>query len=61
LIEIEVAPVTDQERVDELPEVIEEGLATKEEMVGAGIARVLKVKSGDEIEFPKASTEITLK
>jgi len=43
LIEIDVAPVTFQERVEDCPELIEDGLAVKELMTG-GFTEVETVK-----------------
>ena len=63
LIERDVAPETDQDRVEDWPEVIDEGEALKEEIVGglAGGACVVALADEDWDEtFPAASLALTV-
>jgi len=60
----EVVLATVQDRVADCPMVKEEGLEIKDDIMGAGgggRARVVKVKSGEEVLLFKLSILVTLK
>ncbi len=64
LIEVVEALLADQDKTELPPELMEEGLAVKNEIAGAGAedrAKVVKVKSGEVVELFKLSIEVTLK